>query len=78
MPKNRSQKYQQTKISTLTISLMKNIKIKFIFLIIVNNNKIAQVVEIHQIKPNYSINTESSKKNGEPKFKYFKILNYFF
>ena len=74
-----SQKYHQTKISTLTISLIKKIKIKVIFLIIVNNNnKIAQVVEIHQIKPNYSINTESSKKNGEPKFKYFKILNYFF
>ena len=40
-----SQKYHQTKISTLTISLIKKIKIKVIFLIIVNNNnKIAQVV----------------------------------
>ena len=41
MPKNKSQKYQQTKISALTISSIKKIKIKVIFLIIVNN-KIAQ------------------------------------
>ena len=28
-------------------------------------------IKSHQIKPNYSIHTNSSKKNGEPKFKYY-------
>lgn len=77
--KKRSQKYQQTKISTLTTSLIKNIKIKVMFLIIVNT-KIARVavkaIRLNQIILLILTPVKKMVKNDcvffsfEPKFKY--------
>ena len=72
MPKKRSQKYQQTKISTLTISLMKKNKNKsYIFDYSQQKQNSSSSSKSHQIKPNYSIDSKSSKKNCNPKFKYY-------